>query len=74
MVDDPTVLINDHLTASRNPHYWQKDVQGNKLPYLDKIGYRTIVDETSRVNALQSGELQAMNTTKGDSNKAAADR
>src|SRR5258708_4280590 len=27
----------DHLTITRNPHYWQKDTQGNTLPYLDSV-------------------------------------
>lgn len=58
-------IVNDHLTASKNPDYWQKDAEGNDLPYLDSIEYRPIIDETTRVNALQSGELQAMQTNDG---------
>ena len=54
--------INDHLTAVRNPDYWQKDADGNQLPYLDQITYRPIPDGDARVNALLAGELNAMHT------------
>ncbi len=57
---------NDHLTAVKNPDYWNKDSQGTQLPYLDKITYRPIIDETARVNALESGQLQAMQTNDGN--------
>ena len=53
---------NDHLTASRNPDYWQKDASGTQVPYLDKITYKPVVEEDTRVNALLSGQLNAMHT------------
>ncbi len=52
--------VNDHLTAVRNPDYWQKDSDGQQLPYLDSITYKPIPDGGARVNALLSGELNAM--------------
>ncbi len=54
--------INDHLTAVRNPDYWQKDADGNQLPYLDQITYRPIPDGDARVNALLAGELNTLHT------------
>ncbi len=45
---------NDHLTVVRNPDYWREG-----LPYLDAIEFRPILEATQRVNALQSGEVQA---------------
>lgn len=54
--------LNDHLTAVKNPDYWQKDADGNQLPYLDEISYRPIPDSDARVNALLAGELTAMHT------------
>ncbi len=69
-------VVNDHLTASKNADYWQTDSDGTKLPYLDKIVYKPFVDSSARLNALQSGELQAMHTNEGDAIeaiKAAAD-
>ncbi len=55
-------VVNDHLSASRNPDYWQRDADGNKLPYLDRIEYRPIVEESSRLNSVESGQLKAMHT------------
>ena len=55
--------VNDHLTATKNPDYWQKDADGNALPYLDEITYRPIPDGDARVNALLAGELNAMHTS-----------
>ena len=28
---------NDHITLEKNPDWWGKDAEGNKLPFLDKI-------------------------------------
>lgn len=40
-----------HITLERNPHYWKKG-----LPYLDKIVYRILPDDNSRVIAMEKGE------------------
>ncbi len=52
--------VNDHLTVTRNPDYWQHDDDGNALPYLDRIEFRPIIDPTARVNALLTGDINAM--------------
>ena len=54
--------VNDHLSATRNPDYWLADDQGRRLPYLDRIVFRPIIDEDTRLNALLAGEVQAMHT------------
>jgi peptide/nickel transport system substrate-binding protein len=54
---------NERLVAVKNPDYWQKDSDGNQLPYLDEIEFRPIPDGDARVNALLSGELNAMHTS-----------
>jgi peptide/nickel transport system substrate-binding protein len=55
--------VNDKLVATKNPDYWQKDPNGVQLPYLDEIEFRPIPDGDARVNALLSGELNAMHTS-----------
>jgi peptide/nickel transport system substrate-binding protein len=54
---------NQKFTAEKYPDYWATDAEGNQLPYLDEIEFRPIVEVTQRVNALQSGEINAMHTS-----------
>jgi len=46
------------VIVERNPDYWQMGVDGKPLPYLDKITYRLIVDDSVRLLNLKSGDLQ----------------
>jgi peptide/nickel transport system substrate-binding protein len=46
--------VDDHLTVVRNPHYWRKDRFGQRLPYLDKITFRPVLDTSRLVNGLQT--------------------
>lgn len=54
--------VADFLSATRNPNYWQEDADGNQLPYLDGVTYRTFTEPTARTNALLSGEISALHT------------
>src|SRR5579875_3768460 len=42
----------DHLTLSRNPHYWQ-----DGKPYLDRIVVKIMPDSSTRLLTLQAGEI-----------------
>lgn len=55
--------VNQELVAVKNPNYWMTDTEGNQLPYLDKITYRPIPEVAQRVNALETGQIQAMHTS-----------
>jgi peptide/nickel transport system substrate-binding protein len=57
---------NQKFVAEKNPDYWATDAAGNQLPYLDEIEFRPIVEVDQRLNALQSGEINAMHTTDED--------
>lgn len=52
----------DHLTVVRNPHYWQKDAQGQALPYLSSVTYRPITDGTVEYTNLQTGNIDVSDT------------
>ncbi|GAC1563894.1 MAG: ABC transporter substrate-binding protein [Ktedonobacteraceae bacterium] len=52
----------DHLVINRNPHYWQKDAQGNTLPYLQSIRYRPITNGSVMFSNLQTGTINAADT------------
>jgi peptide/nickel transport system substrate-binding protein len=47
----------DHLTVVRNPHYWQKDSQGQALPYLSSVTYHPITNGTVEFTNLQTGNI-----------------
>ncbi len=47
-------------TYSRNPIYWDKEKIGGveyKLPFVDKLNYRTIKDDATAATALRTGKL-----------------
>jgi peptide/nickel transport system substrate-binding protein len=47
---------DDHLLIKRNEGYWNK--QGG--PYLDRVRYRPIPDDTVKLQSLQSGEIDVI--------------
>ncbi len=49
---------NDHLTAVKNVDYWNQP-----YPYLDEIEYRPMPEGTQRLNAFETGEINAMHTS-----------
>ena len=48
---------DNHWSGTRNSNYWRTDAKGTKLPYLDSIEFRPVVDPQTRVSALLSGDL-----------------
>jgi peptide/nickel transport system substrate-binding protein len=48
---------NSHMTATRNPHYWRKG-----YPYLNSITYKPIINDSSRADALETGEVDIMHS------------
>jgi ABC-type transport system substrate-binding protein len=50
---------DNSFKAVKNPNYWQKG-----LPHLDSIEFKVIPDSTSRMNALKSGNINALLTTR----------
>ena len=59
---------DDHLLILRNDNYWNK--QGG--PYLDRVRYRPIPDDTVKLQSLQGGELDVRITLR-DGRVLAAD-
>ena len=47
---------DDHILLKRNENYWNK--QGG--PYLDRIRYRPIPDDTVKLQSLQAGEIDVI--------------
>lgn len=55
--------VNDHLSLERNDDYWRTDADGNRLPYLDEIEFRPVIEQQQRINGLKSGELDGFHTS-----------
>ena len=61
-------LLSDYVqgnaaTFAKNDKYWDKEPIGGqsyKLPFVDKIVYRTIKDEASYLTALRTGKLDLL--------------
>jgi peptide/nickel transport system substrate-binding protein len=58
--------LNQQLLAQRNENYWQIAPDGEPYPYADAVEFRPIVDNQQRINALESGEVNAMQITDPD--------
>ncbi|WP_422934815.1 ABC transporter substrate-binding protein [Sinomonas sp. P47F7] len=52
-LDAANTVAGSKITMVRNPNYW-----GDKLPY-DKVVFQILTDETARLNALKSGQIDA---------------
>jgi len=51
------------FTAVKNPNYWRKDADGDKLPYLDKVQLLYVADETQRENLMKSGGAEILTSS-----------
>jgi peptide/nickel transport system substrate-binding protein len=56
---------NDHYTLTKNPDWWGKDAAGNKLPFLDKLTVKPIVDSSVRLTNLRTNQVQILNGIEG---------
>jgi peptide/nickel transport system substrate-binding protein len=54
--------VNDSFTMTRNDDYWRTDEDGNQLPYLDEVVFRPVSDGATRVNQLEAGEADVIQT------------
>ncbi len=56
-------VAGNSQTYEKNAEYWDKETINEKefkLPYVDKVVYRIIKDEATRVTALRTGKLDIM--------------
>jgi len=57
----------DRMVMKKNPNYWMKDADGVAYPYLDEIEFRVIPDAVTRQQALESGDVDLISTSSGNS-------
>ena len=58
-------VVGSHFRANRNPDYWKQDPEGRQLPFADAVEYRFIPEAQTRINGLESGELNIAHTSNG---------
>ncbi|MBI2207156.1 MAG: ABC transporter substrate-binding protein [Candidatus Rokubacteria bacterium] len=51
---------SDYVLLERYPNYWETDAAGGKLPYLDKVLIKIIVEPSTLVAAVKTGELDGI--------------
>jgi len=51
----------DLIRVERNPNYWETDASGGKLPYLDGVIFKFIIEPSTLVAALETGEVDGVN-------------
>jgi peptide/nickel transport system substrate-binding protein len=56
-------IPDKHLVVERNPAYWRHDDRGESLPYVDRIEFRVLADEDSRLLALRAGDVDLTYST-----------
>ena len=54
-------VVGDRTVVERNPNYWREGE-----PYLDKITFRVILDDSVRNASVENGEIQAAQSIRGD--------
>jgi len=58
-------IKDDHMTFEKNPDWWGTDASGGKLPLLDKIIIRPVLDSNVRLTNLKTGDAQYANNIAG---------
>ncbi|MDD2574363.1 MAG: ABC transporter substrate-binding protein [Firmicutes bacterium] len=53
-------IQDDRVVLTRNEDYWRKDEEGNSLPYLNGMEFRTINDLTMQWTEFGLGNLEAI--------------
>ncbi len=68
-------MVNDFVSSSsatmiRNPDYWMTDPvgqgKGQQLPYVDKVKFLIIVDDSTRLAAFRTGKIDVLHSVTAD--------
>ena len=51
---------SQRLVLRRNPYYWKKDVQGQPLPYIDRVVWQIVESSDTGLIQFRSGGLDAL--------------
>jgi len=59
-------VAGQYLELERNPHYWQVDPAGHRLPYLERLIFAFVPDQSAEAIRLQSGEADVVERLAAD--------
>lgn len=51
-----TFRPGERLVLRPNPHYWKADVNGNRLPYIDRLIYKFVAESNTEVVYFATGQ------------------
>jgi peptide/nickel transport system substrate-binding protein/oligopeptide transport system substrate-binding protein len=51
---------DQRFVVERNPHYWGKDAQGNRLPYVDRVEIRIVPDNSVAWLEFKKGNIDIL--------------
>ena len=54
-------IKDDHMTLEKNPDWWGTDSSGGRLPLLDKVIIKPVLDGSVRLTNLRTGDAQYAN-------------
>lgn len=57
---------DERLVYERNPNYWKKDKEGNRLPYLERIVIQIVENQDVELVNFESGELDIIGVRSKD--------
>ena len=52
-----TEVTTTYILAERNPYFWQIDTEGNQLPYIDEIMYKSVGDTEAMIMDAIAGNI-----------------
>jgi peptide/nickel transport system substrate-binding protein len=58
-------IKDDRVVVDRNPDWWRRDRDGNALPYLDRVTYRSIKDGDVRIANIRTDAVQVASRVNG---------
>lgn len=54
---------SERVIFEKNPFYWEKDEQGNQLPYLDRVIWQVVENQDTSLLQFRSGGLDSISVT-----------
>jgi len=54
---------SERVIFEKNPFYWEKDEQGNQLPYIDRVIWQIVENQDTALLQFRSGGLDSISVT-----------